>query len=163
VPDIQSWLRYFFLFSLNGVRLSPLGTSATNWPIVPAQDDRRWVWGSRWKENWQGKPKYSERTCPSITLSTTNLMWPDLGSNPGRRGGKPATNRTAAWLRQMTVSVQPDLERCRTEEWGNKDPWNVGNACHFYMMPSPQKWINICAEPPWISQIICNCTKITCN
>jgi hypothetical protein len=20
-------------------------------------------------------------------------MWPDLGSNPGRRGGKPATNR----------------------------------------------------------------------
>jgi hypothetical protein len=23
-----------------GVRLSPLGTSATNWPIVPAPDDR---------------------------------------------------------------------------------------------------------------------------
>jgi hypothetical protein len=23
-------------------------------------------------ENWQGKPKYSEKTCPSTTLSTTN-------------------------------------------------------------------------------------------
>jgi hypothetical protein len=23
-------------------------------------------------ENWQGKPNYSEKTCPSVTLSTTN-------------------------------------------------------------------------------------------
>jgi hypothetical protein len=29
-----------FLVSCGGVRLSPLGTSATNWPIVPAPDDR---------------------------------------------------------------------------------------------------------------------------
>jgi hypothetical protein len=29
----------FFLVSWGGVRLSPLGTSATNWPIVPAPDD----------------------------------------------------------------------------------------------------------------------------
>jgi hypothetical protein len=28
---------YFFLVSWGGVRLSPLGTSATNWPIVPAR------------------------------------------------------------------------------------------------------------------------------
>jgi hypothetical protein len=30
----------FFLFSWGGVRLSLLGTSATNWPIVPAPGDR---------------------------------------------------------------------------------------------------------------------------
>jgi hypothetical protein len=36
---------------------------------------------------------YWEKTCPSATLSTTNLTWPDPGANPGRRGGKPATNR----------------------------------------------------------------------
>jgi hypothetical protein len=29
---------------------------------------------------------------PPATLSTTNPTWPDPGSNPGRRGGKPATN-----------------------------------------------------------------------
>jgi hypothetical protein len=29
----------FFLVSWGGVRLSPLGTSATDWPIVPASDD----------------------------------------------------------------------------------------------------------------------------
>jgi hypothetical protein len=45
------------------VTLNPLGTSATNWPIVPAQDDK-WMWSSRWKENWQEKPKYSENTYP---------------------------------------------------------------------------------------------------
>jgi hypothetical protein len=84
----------FFFSSCGGVRLSPLGTSATNWPIVPAPDDRWWwVWSSRWNENWQGKLKYSEKTCPSATLSTTNSAWPDVDSNPGRRGGKPATNR----------------------------------------------------------------------
>jgi hypothetical protein len=53
-----------------------------------------WLWGWRigWNE-WKGKPKYSEKTYPSATLSTTNPTWPDLGSNPGRRGGKSATNR----------------------------------------------------------------------
>jgi hypothetical protein len=30
----------FVLVSWGGVRLGPLGTSATNWPIVPAPDDR---------------------------------------------------------------------------------------------------------------------------
>jgi hypothetical protein len=40
-----------------------------------------------------GEPKYSEKTCPSATLSTTNPTLPDLGSNPCRHGKKPATNR----------------------------------------------------------------------
>jgi hypothetical protein len=34
-----------------------------------------------------------EKTCPSATFSTINQTWLDLGSNPGRRDGKPATNR----------------------------------------------------------------------
>jgi hypothetical protein len=53
-----------------------------------------WLWGWRiWWNEWQGKPKYLEKTCPDATLSTTNPTWPDPGLNPGRRGGKPATNR----------------------------------------------------------------------
>jgi hypothetical protein len=50
------------------------------------------VLSSRWSENWQGKPKYSEKTCPHATLFT-NPTWLDLGSNSGRRGGNWATNR----------------------------------------------------------------------
>jgi hypothetical protein len=49
-----------------------------DWPIVPAADDRWWwMWSSRWNDNWQWKPKYSEKTCPSATLSTTNPTWLD--------------------------------------------------------------------------------------
>jgi hypothetical protein len=75
------------------------------WPIVPASDDRRW-WLCRywWNEDWQGKLKYSEKTCPSGTLSTTNPTWLDLDLNPGRRCGKPATNRFScgvAWLYEL--------------------------------------------------------------
>jgi hypothetical protein len=74
------------------VILSPLGTSATSCPIVPAQYDRWWMWISQWSKNWQGKPKYSEKTCPSAILSTTNPTLPDLGWNPGCRSRKPTTN-----------------------------------------------------------------------
>jgi hypothetical protein len=68
------------------------------WPIVPAPDDRLcWLWRNWWNEEWQGKPKFSgEKTCPSATLSTTNPTWLDPGLIPGRRGGKPATNRMSS-------------------------------------------------------------------
>jgi hypothetical protein len=54
-----------------------------------------WLRGSRiwWNEDWQGRPKYSEKTCPSANLPTTNPTLPDPGANPGRRGGNPASNR----------------------------------------------------------------------
>jgi hypothetical protein len=64
------------------------------WPTIPAPDDRRWwLWRNWWNEDWQGELKYSEKTCPSDTLSTTNPTWlnPDLSQS--RRDGKPATNR----------------------------------------------------------------------
>jgi hypothetical protein len=39
---------------------------------------------------------------PSANLSTTNPTWTEPGSNPGLRGGRPATNRlshgTALWI-----------------------------------------------------------------
>jgi hypothetical protein len=108
-----TWLRVyevcvcsFSLVSWGGVRQIPLGTSATNWPVVPAADDRSWwLWSSRWNENWQGKHKYSEKTYPSATLSTTNPTRPDLGSNPDRRCGKPATNRLSYGTAFVCVCV----------------------------------------------------------
>jgi hypothetical protein len=99
-------------FFFHGVRLSPLGAADTVWPIVPAPDDRWWwLWSNWWNVNWQGKLKYSERTCLSATLSTTNPTWPDPGWNPDRRGLKPATNRlsygTATQLRYFHMLFRP--------------------------------------------------------
>jgi hypothetical protein len=83
----------FVLVSWGGVRMSPHDRPATNRPILPAPDAIWSVWSSQWNNNWQGKPNYSEETCPSSTLSTTNSRWPDLGLIPGERGGKSTTNR----------------------------------------------------------------------
>jgi hypothetical protein len=76
------------LVSSGGVRLNSLGTSATSLPTVTALDDR-WAWSIWWNENWQGKPKYSEKTCPNVTLSITNPTWFNMGSNFVRRSEKP--------------------------------------------------------------------------
>jgi hypothetical protein len=67
-----------------------LGTATTNRAIVSASGD----YGDAeiGGKNWQQKPKYSEKTCPSAALSTTNTTCcPD--ANPGRCDGKPASNR----------------------------------------------------------------------
>jgi hypothetical protein len=78
-----------FLFGGAGfggrVRLSPLGRSVNNWPTIPTADERL-VWSILVNENWQRKPKYSEQTCSSATLSTINPTWLDLSLNPVRRG-----------------------------------------------------------------------------
>jgi hypothetical protein len=41
----------------------------------------------------QGKPKFSEKTCPSANFIRHKIPSAHPGLNPGRRGGKPATNR----------------------------------------------------------------------
>jgi hypothetical protein len=51
-----------------------------------------------------GETEVIGENLPSATLSATYPTWPDLGSNPGRRGGKPATNR----LSYGTVYLYPD-------------------------------------------------------
>jgi hypothetical protein len=71
-----------------------LGTAATTGLFVPAPDDRWWwLWRNWWNEDWQGRPKYSEETCLSATLSTANPTWLDPGLNPGSCGGNSLTNR----------------------------------------------------------------------
>jgi hypothetical protein len=71
--------------------LGPLGTSATEWPIVPATgdyDDGEFggMKVGKGNRNTRRKPAPASLCPPQIPLSR-----PD--SNPGRRGGKPATNR----------------------------------------------------------------------
>jgi hypothetical protein len=66
-----------------------------------------WLWWWRiWSnEDWQGNPKY----CSSVTVSTTNPTWPDPGSNPGRRFGKPATNRISYGTANIEVTYWSNL------------------------------------------------------
>jgi hypothetical protein len=45
-----------------------------------------------------GEAEVLGENLPSATLSTIKQTWSDLGSNPDRRGGKPATNRLSYGL-----------------------------------------------------------------
>jgi hypothetical protein len=80
----------FFLISCGGT----LGTAATTGllyqPRMIGDGDCGDIGGMK---ICRGKPKYSDKTCPSATLSTTSPTGLDPGFNPGSRGGKPATNR----------------------------------------------------------------------
>jgi hypothetical protein len=47
------------------------------------------------RNEWQEKPKYSEKTCTSATLSTINPTGLVLMSNPGHLGRDPVTIRVS--------------------------------------------------------------------
>jgi hypothetical protein len=87
--------QFFFIFIFIMGWDSPIGTATTLWPIVPVPDDRWWwLWSNRWNANWQGKPKYSEKTCPSATLSTTSITLIKFFFNLGIVGGEVQTGST---------------------------------------------------------------------
>jgi hypothetical protein len=80
-----------FLVSLGGVRLSPLGTSATVGLLYQPRiidDNYGAVGGMR-----IGRETRSTRRKPAPVPLCSPQIPHDLGSNPVRRGGKPATNR----------------------------------------------------------------------
>jgi hypothetical protein len=76
------------------VRLSPLGTAAiTGLLYQPQMIDDGDCGASSGMKIGRGNRSIRRKLAPSATLSTTNPTRPDPGSNPGRRGGKSATNR----------------------------------------------------------------------
>jgi hypothetical protein len=95
------------------VRLSPLGTSATIWPVSPAtddvvddDDDDDDECGAVGGMIGKGHRNTRRKNCPSPALSTTNPTWPYLGSNPGCRCGKPATNRLSYGTAFLCCSLE---------------------------------------------------------
>jgi hypothetical protein len=74
----------------DGVQLGPLGTAATNMPIVAAPGD--YDDGEIGVIIGRGNLSTRRKTCPNAAWSTTNPTYcPE--ANQGRCGGKPETNR----------------------------------------------------------------------
>jgi hypothetical protein len=92
----------FFLIGIvgGGVQLGPLGTAATNMPIVPAPgdyDDGE-IGGMIGRENRSTRRKPAPvPLCPPQTPHAC----PD--ANPGRCGGKPATDRLSYGKAKHTI------------------------------------------------------------
>jgi hypothetical protein len=92
------------------VRLSPLGTSATNWPIVAALDDRWWVW-SRGNRSTRRKPAPVPLCQPQIPHDLTRAR---------TRTAVVGSRRLTAWAVARPVHIKqqrrkyrrPSLEVC---------------------------------------------------
>jgi hypothetical protein len=51
-----------------------------------------------------GETELLGKACLNAALSTTNFTWPDLGSNPGRPGRKPATTARRSELNNSIMT-----------------------------------------------------------
>jgi hypothetical protein len=88
----------FFFVSWCGVRLSPLGTSATIYPTLPAP---KYNYGCGAFGGMRiGKGNRSTRRKPAPVPLCSPQIPHDLGSNPARRSGMPATNRLSYGMAQ---------------------------------------------------------------
>jgi hypothetical protein len=71
----------FFYYWWGGTK--SLGTAATSGLLYkPQMIDEDDFWSNWWNKDWQRKPKYSEKNCPSATLSTTKSHMTRLGLEP---------------------------------------------------------------------------------
>jgi hypothetical protein len=96
----------YLFFIIGGVGLSPF------WPIVQAPDDRwGWLWSNWWNEDWQGKPKYSDKTCPAPLCPPQIPHDQTRARTPGHRGGKPATNRLSYGAAQAYALTVPSRDK----------------------------------------------------
>jgi hypothetical protein len=122
-----------------GLRQAASGPSAQPWMI---DDDECWALG-----RMSGRANRSTwiKPTPAPFLSTTIPTWSDPGSNPVRRGGKPATNRlscgtinslvTKPWppgfkqkMGQVAVKWEPRAHGCFVCGYG---------ACRLQCVPRP--------------------------
>jgi hypothetical protein len=104
-----------------GFQLGPLGTSATNWPIVPAPGDYE---DGEFGGMMVGRENRStRRKCAPVPFvhHKSYVNW--SGANPGRRGGKPATNRFSYGTAIFTLLV-----RCISVN-------TVTIICYFLILP----------------------------
>jgi hypothetical protein len=85
---------YTLFFIISGVGLSPLGTAATSGLLYKTlmidEGDCGAIGGMR---IGRGNRSTRRKPAPVPFCPPQNPTWPDPGSNPGRRGGKPATSR----------------------------------------------------------------------
>jgi hypothetical protein len=74
-----------------------------SWSIVLASGDSKddcgkclWLWGNWWNEYWQGKPKYSEKNCPSATFVYHKIPH----------------DQTRVWTRAVVPPLDATLRNC---------------------------------------------------
>jgi hypothetical protein len=85
-----------FFSNWNSGGWSPIGSTRHCGHQQAYCASRRWIWWWRnwWNDDWQGKPKYLEKTCHSAALSTTN---PTCSVRTRTRAAAVGSQQLTAW------------------------------------------------------------------
>jgi len=75
------------------VRFCPALPEKNHCFLVTASWRLKWIWSAGGMILTGENRSTGRKICPSATMSTTNLMYTDLGSTLGLRGERPATDR----------------------------------------------------------------------
>jgi hypothetical protein len=103
-------------------------------PLIGLLCQPGWLWWWRknwWHDDWQGKPKYSQKTCLSAALSATNPTWPDRARTWAAAVGSQrltvwATARFSVW-RWINI-IRAFFERKKGDNFDYYGSWG---ATHF--------------------------------
>jgi hypothetical protein len=93
ISPSQGHYLFFFYYWWGGTK--SLGTAATSGLLYKPQMIDDDFWSNWWNEDRQEKLKYSEKTCPSVTLSTTKSHMNRPGLEP--RTAAVGSQRLTAW------------------------------------------------------------------
>jgi hypothetical protein len=111
-------------------------------PTVPAPDDDEC--GAVGGMIGKGKSKYSEETCSSAALSTTNPTWSDPGSNSDHRGGN---RQLTAWATTRPIScsfyssVLCSCHLLRVSFVNSHDVSDEPNTCQMFLFCYGCRWV----------------------
>jgi hypothetical protein len=95
LPRIFYGIQQPFFFNSNSGGWSPTGCTRHVGHQLASCTCPGWLWWRfGWNYDWQGKPKYSGKTWPSATFSTTNPTWPDRART---RAAAVESQRLTAW------------------------------------------------------------------
>jgi hypothetical protein len=111
------------IFLISGVRLLVL------LPLLAYCTSPRWwwLWRNWWNKVWQGKPKYSETTYPSVTLFITKSHMTRTGFEPGPPRWEASDNFFYLVCKAIGTAATPGL-LCQPRlnwRWMWRSRWNV--------------------------------------
>jgi hypothetical protein len=106
-------------------------------------------------------------TQPTATLSKINFTWRDVGSNPGRRGWKPAYNRLS-YGTALLLALHKDEHWCSFKDAGsyrNRPIGHAGSSRHLYELGNVTSSFihSYCPDIHLISAILSSPTHISCD
>jgi hypothetical protein len=111
----EEYLLTYLFFYYYYLVCEAIGTAATPGLLCQPWVIGKWLWTRRWNVDWQGKPKFSEKTCPSATFVHHKI--PHYQTRISTRAAAVGSRWLTAWAMArpylLTYGAKPFLRSCQ--------------------------------------------------